>query len=236
MNSYEKTVYKDLKDWHHQMRKKPSVMNKVTKFAQTKVQQLIPAKAQEIITASVKTMAQTIMLGSGALVGNKETEKMSLAESDFLVEKAFTTYDKTAIVQGFGFGLGGILMGLADFPALMSIKMKFLFDCAKFYGYDANKESERLFLLYVFQIAFSSDEHRQKIYSQILNWDKREHGSLDWEKFQTEYRDYIDLVKMMQLLPIVGSVVGSVANHSLLGKLKTTAMNCYRNRYFENLN
>jgi hypothetical protein len=34
----------------------------------------------------------------------------------------------------------------------------------------------------------------------------------------------------MQLLPVVGSVAGATANHSLMKKLKTTAMNCYRMR------
>ena len=41
---------------------------------------------------------------------------------------------------------------------------------------------------------------------------------MDWEKFQTEYRDYIDLAKM-RLVPIIGAPVGAYANYQLLQRL-----------------
>jgi hypothetical protein len=32
----------------------------------------------------------------------------------------------------------------------------------------------------------------------------------DWRSFQQEYRDYIDLAKMAQLIPVIGAVVGAI--------------------------
>jgi hypothetical protein len=55
----------------------------------------------------------------------------------------------------------------------------------------------------------------------------------DWRKFQQEYRDYIDLAKLAQLLPVIGAPVGVIVNNSLLKKLGLTAMNAYRMRWFE---
>ena len=52
-------------------------------------------------------------------------------------------------------------------------------------------------------------------------------------KRQLEYRDYIDLAKMAQLIPGIGAVVGVVVNYKLIKKLGTTAMNAYRMRLFK---
>ena len=48
----------------------------------------------------------------------------------------------------------------------------------------------------------------------------RKENHMDWEKFQTEYRDYIDLAKMLQLVPVIGAPVGAYANYQLLQRLE----------------
>ncbi len=98
------------------------------------------------------------------------------------------------------------------------------------YGFDTSDKEERLFILHVFQLAFSSDDHRKEIWKAIETWDTEEENHMDWEKFQTEYRDYIDLAKMLQLVPIIGAPVGAYANYQLLQRLGEVTMNCYRMR------
>ena len=51
---------------------------------------------------------------------------------------------KIAAAEGAGTGAGGILLGLADFPLLLGIKIKFLFDAATLYGFDTSNKEERL--------------------------------------------------------------------------------------------
>ena len=51
--------------------------------------------------------------------------------------------------------------------------------------------------------------------------------------FEQEYRDYIDLAKMLQLVPGIGLVVGAYANYKLMNKLGETALNAYRLRVFK---
>ncbi len=144
--------------------------------------------------------------------------------------KKWMSTKKIAAAEGAGTGAGGILLGLADFPLLLGIKIKFLFDAATLYGFDTSDKEERLFILHVFQLAFSSDEHRKEIWKAIETWDTEEENHMDWEKFQTEYRDYIDLAKMLQLVPIIGAPVGAYANYQLLQRLGEVTMNCYRMR------
>ena len=55
-------------------------------------------------------------------------------------------------------------------------------------------------------------------------------NQFDWRNFQQEYRDYIDLAKLLQLIPGIGAVVGAYVNHQLTNKLGKFAMNAYRMR------
>jgi hypothetical protein len=70
----------------------------------------------------------------------------------------------------------------------------------------------------------------------MVNWEEEKQHfpedihQFDWRSFQQEYRDYIDLAKLAQLIPVVGAAVGLVVNYRLLNKLGTTAMNAYRMR------
>jgi len=228
---YYQTIKEELTAWEEQMMTPPRFFNRMSKGVQTKLQNLIPQKGQDIITVALKGMIESVLYGSNLLTKTKPAADPTLSESEFLVERAFNTYYKVAVAQGVGFGLGGFLVNLADLPALLTLKVKFLFDCGKLYGFDLDKKSERLFLLYVFQLAFCCDKRRVQIYPIIKYWDRHaDMLEMDWEKLQIEYRDYLDISKLLQLLPIVGAPAGAMANHGLMKKLRVTAMNCYRLR------
>ena len=53
---------------------------------------------------------------------------------------------------------------------------------------------------------------------------------MDWRSFQQEYRDYIDLAKLLQLVPGIGAFVGAYVNNKLVDKLGEYAMYAYRMR------
>ena len=54
------------------------------------------------------------------------------------------------------------MLSLADIPLLISIKMKFLFEAAVTSLRYPPQRGTPLLILYVFQLAFSGDEQRQK--------------------------------------------------------------------------
>ena len=109
---------------------------------------------------------------------------------------------------------------------------------AALYGYDTSDLKERVFLLHVFQLAFSNPVHRADVYSHVAIWSAASHTipndihSMDWQNFQQQYRDYLDLAKLAQMMPGIGAAVGLVVNYRLLHQLGTTAMMCYRMRWF----
>ena len=135
-------------------------------------------------------------------------------------------------------GAGGILLGLADLPLWLSIKIKMLTHIAALYGFDTGEFQERLFVLYVLSLGFSSRQRRRQVYRIVADWDayvqslENEKEAFDWRRFQQEYRDFLDIAKLLQLVPGIGAVVGATVNHRLTRKLARTAMNAYRMRWF----
>ena len=186
-------------------------------------------------------MIRAILFGSG-LTTAESIKDRSLEVREAIVEEKINFYRKTAAAEGGITGAGGILLGLADFPILLSLKLKMLFDIASVYGYDVDDYKERIYMLYIFQLAFSSHEHRKNIYLKMINWHEQSKQfpedihQLDWRTLQQEYRDYIDLAKMAQLIPVIGAPVGIVVNYRLIKKLGHTAINAYRMRWLEQIN
>lgn len=232
MADYEKKTYEEIQVWKRKILKKSSLFNRMSKNVQTKINSKIPEKVHKVITESIKNMVKATLFGSNLTTKKSQLTGVNLYERDELLQKKLTAYRKTAVVEGAGTGAGGIFLGLADFPLLLSIKMKFLFEAAAVYGFDTREYEERLFILHVFQLAFSSDEKRKETFYIIENWDEQKEAlvDMDWQVFQQEYRDYIDLIKMLQLVPGLGAIVGAYANYNLLDQLGETAMNAYRLR------
>jgi len=235
---YRKKVRVELAFWQHKMTRKQSLGSVWAKNIQTKLNNLIPEKIHQAITFAIEKMVKGVLFGAQYTTASPKTYS-SFQLREAYVRKLIDTYKKTASLEGAVTGAGGILLGIADFPALLAIKMKMLFDIAATYGYDVRQYKERLFLLTVFQLAFSSHRHRKEVYHRLLHWESYAESlpddvdSFDWRTFQLEYRDYIDLAKMAQLVPVIGAAVGAVVNYRLVEQLGTTAMNCYRMRILE---
>ncbi len=236
MTIYEQQAHIQLQFWQHRMQKKPSFTDKLSKTVQTKINEYIPEKVHQAITVAIEKMIKAVLFGAKYTTGDVPAQQMSLQMRESLVRQKIENYQKTATVEGAITGAGGFLMGLADFPILLGIKLKLLFEIASLYGYDVKDYKERLYILYIFQLAFSSQQRRNEVYQLVAGWQGYS-GSLpddvaefDWRIFQQEYRDYIDLAKMAQLLPVIGAAVGAIANYKLIDQLGDTAMNCYRMR------
>ena len=213
----------------------PSLGSQVAKKVQEKLNGLLPEKAHEIITGAIKQMVRGVLSGSEFISGGPLADA-PLEERERLVREKIGTYRKVGAASGAVTGAGGILLGLADFPVLLGLKMKLLFDVGCLYGYPVADFPERLYILHIFQLSFCSPERRILTYQQMLHWEDNAdklpadvHG-FDWRTFQQEYRDYIDLAKLLQLVPGIGAVVGAVANHRLVDRLGETAMQAYRLR------
>ena len=226
----------ELRAWQRRMQQKPTLLGRFTRQVQARLNALLPEKLHRALTATIRKMVEGVLLGSTHTT-QRPVSGGTLQEREARVRARIRAYRNTAAVEGGVTGAGGFLLGLADFPLLLGIKLKLLFDIAALYGHDVRTFSERLYLLHIFQLAFSSQQTRRETYRQLVAWPATEATAtaetFDWRTFQQEYRDYIDLAKMAQLLPVIGAAVGAVANYRLLVQLGETAIMCYRLRWFQ---
>lgn len=236
MDKYQQQIALELQFWKIEVMKKPSLIGNIATTVQGKINSYIPQKVHDAITATIKQMIKAVRFGSEITSSDIPPADMSLIHREALVKAKIDSYCKTGAAEGGITGAGGFLMSMADFPILIAIKIKLLYEIAALYGFESRDFRERLYILHIFQLAFSSKKGGQKILAQMENWDKKllllpESGDqFDWQTFQQEYRDYIDLAKLAQLLPVVGAAVGAVANYQLIKKLGKTAMMSYRMR------
>lgn len=223
MSDYERQVLKEVNRWLKQLRKSPTIPASLTKRVQTKMNSYIPQKVHDFIGEAIKQMVQGVIVGSHYLPKETIQRAEHLEEADERVENLVDVYKKGVAAEGAGTGAGGVILGAVDFPLLLGFKMRFLYSAASVYGLDLHHFKDRLYVLYLFQAAFSSAEKRTETAHILENWQEVEEEEFDWVNFQQEYRDHIDLVKMFQLIPGFGAIVGAVANYHLLGQLGEAA-------------
>lgn len=245
MPGYSEKAFSELERWERKTLRSPSAASKIAKNWQRKINEKIPERIHRTVSESVKQMVRAALAGSDYLSDQKRLEEGALEEREKVLADRISMYKRTAAVEGAGTGAGGLVLGAVDFPLLLTIKMKFLFDACKIYGFDPADYRERLFLLNVFQLCFSKEEKKREAFSKITNWEEKKAdlpdeaeflNSVDWKTFQLEYRDFIDLPKTLQLIPGFGAIVGAAANYHYLDVLAEYAKNSYRHRLLKQLN
>jgi hypothetical protein len=235
MDTYLVTTETELAIWKRRMQRKPTLVNKLTKGMQVRVNRIIPEKVHAAITSAIKQMTRAVCFGM-KFATPKTLEAASLQERETKVDERIKFFSRTAAAEGAVTGAGGILLGLADFPLWLTVKMKMLFEIAALYGFNVKDYKERIYLLYIFELTFSSQVNRRRVFSIMNDWNTYalqlpdDIHQFDWRSFQQEYRDYIDLAKLLQLVPGIGAFVGALVNHRLTNKLGAMAKNAYRLR------
>ncbi|GAX91766.1 EcsC family protein [Effusibacillus lacus] len=241
--TYEQKVLTELAQWEAEMTEEPWLLEKLSRKVQRRVDKWIPEKIHQTFAKAMETAVKSVMAGIEMLPFSesklRQYQNLSLVEKDFYFKDLLSRYKKIAAAEGIGTGAGGILLAAVDYPALLTIKLKFLSETAQIYGYDIRVFAERLFLLKVFQLAFSGDLSRQRVFQQIRDWDGEKQlfladigveGAVSWREFYTEYRESIEFKKLLSFIPLVGAAVNGWANFSLLDELGITASNSYRMR------
>jgi len=233
---YETIAREELQRWQLAMQAPPGLLSSATQGIQRKLNSYIPEKVHLAVTKIIEQMTRAMLTGS-SYINAPPLAGTTLQERERRVAERIEFFRKTAAAEGGITGAGGIFLGLADFPLLLTLKLKLLFEIAALYGYSGDDYTERLYLLYIFQLAFSSATHRRDVYEKLPAWRQQSKPAsideFDWRSFQQQYRDYIDLAKLAQLVPIIGAPVGAVVNYRLIRKLGDTAINAYRMRWFD---
>lgn len=232
---YQARALTEAQDWRRRQLRRPGLWDAATRATQDRINRLIPERVHKIVTAAVEQMTRALLAGAGWTTARPLADG-ALQTREAQVRTRIERYRTTASVEGGVAGAGGFLLAAADFPALMAIKVKMLAEIAALYGYSTRDVGERVILLRIFQLAYSSARHRPDALAALeaaMHAPAQEPDALtaiDWRQFQLEYRDYIDLAKLAQMLPVAGAPVGAVVNWRLTQRLAETAMNAYRLR------
>jgi hypothetical protein len=236
-SAYEANARRELAEWRARLSQPPGPMDAAAKHMQATVNRLIPEKVHVALTKAVETLTRGIVTGADWLTA-EPLQGVSLQEREQRIATASEAWRIAAAAEGGMTGAAGILGSAADFPALLALKFKLLVETAAYYGHDAKDWRERLYILWVFQLAFSSGASRIEQLDRLAAWDQNRAAlpagpeDFDWRRFQQEYRDHIDLAKLAQMLPVVGAPVGALVNFNLMQKLSETAKGAYRMRWF----
>ncbi|MYL30607.1 EcsC family protein [Halobacillus halophilus] len=230
--NYEQKVKKEAVRWSRSLDKRSALLQRTSKPFQQRINNRIPGRIHKLMTESVRSMIEAALTTS-EYVRPVAVEDWTWEERERKVKELLKQYKRTAALEGAGTGAGGIWLGLADFPLLLSIQMKFLFDAAQVCGMNIHSYENRVYLMHVFMLAYSSDEVRKQTKEKVMNWKDVpiEEKIVDWKTLQREYRDTLDIVKLLQIVPGIGAVVGFVANGRLLEQLGETALQSFRLRF-----
>ncbi|WP_081791975.1 EcsC family protein [Caldalkalibacillus mannanilyticus] len=244
MDVYEKMVLKKVSQFESTF-KTDSEMNMWSKKIQQKVDGLIPRRIHQSLAVAFEKGIKAFLQGLNLYYVDQPNKKEGHYSLHILTEEAeqiVRNYTKIASIEGAGTGFGGFIASTIDFPALISIKLKMLQELAVHFGYSMENLEERIFLIKVLQLQFSKGECKRKTWEEIKNWEKnavfQEWSSwedFNWEEFYMEYKQSIELLKLFQMLPGLGAVVGAVANHSFVLELGNTAILSFQLRKIQEI-
>jgi hypothetical protein len=173
MITYNEQAKLELEKWKRQMERSPSFAGMLSRRLQTKINSAIPEKVHRAITGAIRQMTRGFLLGA-ELTTPTPVAGGDLEERELKVRDRIKFYRNAATAEGAITGAGGILLGLADFPIWLALKLKLLCEIAALYGKDVSKLRERIFILYIFELTFSSQAHRNQVFQIINNWKGRE--------------------------------------------------------------
>lgn len=236
-SAYEEQARRELAAWRAKLVQPPGPMDAAAKHMQATVNRLIPEKVHAAITKAIEGLTRGIVTGADWLTA-EPLVGASLEERERRIQAASEAWRIAAAAEGGVTGAAGFLGSAADFPALLALKFKLLVETSALYGHEVKDWRERLYLLWVFQLAFSSGASRIEQLRRLADWNRNLAAlpagpeDFDWRRFQQDYRDHIDLAKLAQMLPIVGAPVGALVNFNLMQKLAETAKGAYRMRWF----
>ena len=136
-------VRQELAAWQRKMQREPTMFSRLSKRAQVKINSYIPEKVHVAITAAIRQMIRGVLFGVKTVTASPAPVN-SIELTETVIREKIECYKKTAAAEGGITGAGGILLSFADFPILIGIKNKMLFDIAASYGFDVKDYRERV--------------------------------------------------------------------------------------------
>ncbi|MCM3342790.1 EcsC family protein [Paenibacillus sp. MER TA 81-3] len=163
-------------------------------------------------------------------------EAMPLAVCDRVAEQVREANKTMAFAQGATTGFGGIFTLAIDIPAVLGLGLKVLQETAICYGYHPNDVRERVFIVKCMQLATSDVVGKRAILKDLADYDNPDRARdaisevQGWRETMASFTDSFGWKKLFQSIPVLGMVLGSFMNRSMIHDMAETAQNMYRKR------
>lgn len=140
------------------------------------------------------------------------------------------------ILEGGVLGFLGI--GLPDIPLFLSVMMRTMYEIALSYGYDYQRDEEKVYILLIISGALAQGEKKKEISDQLdrigIQIDTQIPIEITLEDQMNRTAQILSEAmltsKFIQGIPIVG-VVGGVINYNIIDKIGKFASVKYKKRY-----
>lgn len=243
LTAYEKSVLLRIRTYERRLYQ-PSGLAGIGKGLQQKLDGIIPKKIHQTMAKALEKGTMGFLQGLTILPQEKlKQQKVEEEHLDALTEEArrvVSIYKRLATVEGAGTGFGGLVSSAIDFPLLLSIKYKMLQELLLIFGYRIENFEERLFALKLFQLQFSGQKVRQVLWQEVKQWETNKElneweswENFDWEAYYMEYKQSIELRKLLQVVPGFGAIVGAWANFKFLEELGETVILALQLRFLQ---
>lgn len=223
-----------------------------------KISQKIPPKLKAaLMGAFYKAFVLVFAKGSEAIekTYNKDKIKKEYAVNNYAIDmlgpkKRLKNMDRQArnsrrlnmtLTTLEGAGLGFLGLGLPDIPLFIAMLLKNLYETALSYGFDYEKEEEKIYLLMLINGAILKGD-RKRLYdarleqtAAYIQWQLPLQVSLDdlMKETSENLAEIMLLGKYIQGLPLVG-VSGGILNFNIMNKISRYARLKYKKRYLLN--
>lgn len=102
MNQNEKDIYSELALWQKEMLSNPSLLNRISKHLQTRINKWIPEKVHLAITSTLKQMIRAVLFGATHTTAKPLSEKsIELAFSSDVHRKGIFFVEVSIHLNGF---------------------------------------------------------------------------------------------------------------------------------------
>src|SRR6478609_6377076 len=96
---YEGKALLELRQWQKKMQRKPSLVNRLSKSMQAKINSYIPEKIHNAITVTIKQMIKGVLFGA-KFTTRKPARIGSLQATEEQLERMVKNYRHTAAAEG----------------------------------------------------------------------------------------------------------------------------------------
>ena len=174
----------------------------------------------------------------------EDVETLRLEDIDKTVGWLAAKYKGIALAEGAGTGVMGIAGIAIDIPTLITLNLRAIGEYATYYGFDINRQEERLFAFNILGFSSASSAMAKNVaMAQLVKISQQVAKKVVWEELEKQV--FVKIIKQIasslgirltkaklaQLIPIAGAGVGGGYNAYFTSNVCDAAYHLYRERF-----